>query len=631
MNLILKNIIFFLFLTTLFSCEQSEKVPVIPVNDFFKSQDKAYYRLSPDGKYISYLKLQNKKQNLFVEEIATGKLTQLTRLIEKNITFYCWVSNQELIYYKEKSGAIDQADLYIATKDGQREKKLNANEKIRLRILDDQLIDKKYLLVLSSQRDSTYADVYKLNVRDGSLKMVLKNPGTYTGLVTDGKGRLRLAISSDGVNEAFWYREDEAKPFKKIIVNNFKTSIYPIAFAENKPNILYAISDVNRDKCALVEIDCNTGMEKRVIFYNDTLNVVEAQYSKKQAKLEYVVYETWKKEKVYLDSAFKTMYQQVDKLFPKTETRIIDQDKDENIFIIRTFTDRNPGSYYLFNANTKALKKLTDINASIDPSVMCEMRPISFTARDGLKINGYLTLPKGKKTKNLPTIVYPHGGPGQRNGWGFNSDVQFLANRGYAVLQINYRGSTGYGKNFYTMGFKQWGGKIQDDVDDGVKWLINRKIANPDKVAIYGYGFGGYIALTSAASNTKLYKCAASNMGTLNLFSYLKAIPPYYKAYLEMYYEIVGNPDIDAEYMRQASPVFHANKVKIPVFITQSTKDQWINANDAIQYVKELKKLNAPVVYLEQENGNTTVIRDENRQKMYSSLEQFFQNNLNKK
>lgn len=463
------------------------------------------------------------------------------------------------------------------------------------------------------------------------MEMAAQNPGNITSWMTDAKGKLRMAISSDGINETLLYREKESQSLKPVITNNAKTKLFPVAFSEDKPNIIYAISNVNRDKYALVELDCATGKERRVLFANDTLNVVDAQYSRQKGKMAYVVYETWKKEKYYLDDDAKVLYQKLDELLPKTESRIVDRDKGENVFVVRTFTDRNPGSYYLYTANTGSLKKLSDINSAIHEEQMCEMKPISYLSRDGLTINGYLTLPLRSTGKNLPVVVVPHNGPGLRNTWGYNAEVQFLANRGYAVLQVNYRGSSGYGKTFFASGFKQWGGKIQDDVTDGVNWLIKQKIANPQKIAIYGTGFGGFIALDGAIKNPKLYKCAASNSGVLNLLSYIKSIPPYSKSNLQVYYEIVGNPDTEFDYMRQASPIFHADHVNIPVFITQNAKDTRINTNDAIQFVKELKKRNVPVTYFEKDDGPFAVNREEGRQKVYAALEQFLENNLKKK
>lgn len=628
---IAKKFICLIITILLFACKQESSVEVIPVNNFFKSQDKATYRVSPDGKSLSYLKLQDKKQNLFVEDLATGKSVQLTKLIEKNISFYSWVSNNELIYYKEKEGVKHQADLFIITKEGKNERQLNVNEKARIRILEDQLIEDKYLLVLSNKRDSTVSDVYRLNVRDGKMNMVAQNPGNITNWMTDNKGKLRMAVSNDGVNQTLLVREKEEQAFKSVITINFRTTLMPIAFSEKEPSIIYAISDVNRDKSALVELDCKTGKERSVLFANDTLNVVDAQYSKNRGKMDYVVYETWKKQKYYLNSSAKTFYQKLDKLLPNTETRIIDQDKGENVFIVRTFTDRNPGSYYLYNAITGTLKKLSDINSAINESAMCEMKPVKYTSRDGLEINGYLTLPLNSSGKNLPVVVVPHSGPGQRNTWGFNAEVQFLANRGYAVFQVNYRGSSGYGQRFYVAGFKQWGAKVQDDIDDGVQWLIKEKIANPQKVAIYGSGFGGFLALNSAIKSPKLYKCVASNSGVLNLFNYLISIPPFLRSNLQMYYDIVGNPDTDVDYMRQASPVFHSDKINIPIFITQNIKDSRINPSDAIRLVKELKKRNIPVTYYEKEDASFPIGREESRQKVYTALEQFLESNLKKK
>ena len=629
--IIAKRYILLVLVAMLFACNKGNKVAEIAVNDFFKSQDRASYGLSPDGKSLSYLKLQDKKLNLFVEDIETGKITQLTHLREKNISFYNWVSNNELVYYKEKHGGHFQSDLFIINKEGKEERQLNSNEKIRMRVLDDQLIDDKYLLILSNQRDSTVSDVYRLNIRDGKMEMAAQNPGNITRWMTDSKGKLRMAKSSDGVNEKLLYRENEAQDFKAIVTNNFKTTLFPVALAEDKPNTAYVISDVNRNNNALVELDCLTGKEKNILFSNDTLNVVDAQYSKKNGKIGYVVCETWKKEKHYLDNAAKILYQKLDTLLSRAEIRIMGRDKNEEVFVLKTFTDRNPGSYYLYMAKTGVLKKLSDVNSSIKEDEMCEMKPISFTSRDGLKLNGYLTLPLHIEAKNLPVVVVPHDGPGRRNSWGYNAEVQFFANRGYAVLQVNYRGSNGYGKNFLAAGFKQWGGKIQDDIDDGAQWLIQKKIANPQRIAIYGNGFGGYIAVNAAIKSPKLYKCAATNAGVLNLFSYLASIPPFFKSNLQMYYEMVGNPDTDVDYMRQASPIFHADKVGIPLFVTQNINDPRINASDAIRFVKDLKKRNAPVVYFEREEQPFGMGREESRQKTYAALENFLANNLKKK
>ncbi|MBB5439921.1 dipeptidyl aminopeptidase/acylaminoacyl peptidase [Pedobacter sp. AK017] len=629
----LKRCFFLVLMVLAAGCRQKEVLRTIPVDDFFKSQDKIGYRLSPDGKNLSYLKLQGQDQNIYIEDIETGRGKNITRLKDKKIVFYFWVSNHELIYYKEVDAASRQSDVFIIDKEGKNERQLVNNEKSRLKVIEDQLIDDKYLLVSSNKRDSTVFDVYRLNVRNGQMEMAAKNPGNIIDWRTDAEGKLRLAISSDGVNSTILYRANENQQFKKVLTSNFKDTFYPVAFSHERPNVIYAISDVNRDKTALVEVDCNTGKEIKNIFCNDSLNITDAQYSKKNQRISFVVYETWKKEKHYLDDSVRQVYSNLDKLLPKTETRIFDKDKAETVFILRTFTDRNPGSYYLYFATTGKLRKLSDFNASIHESELCEMKPVVYTSRDGLKIHGYLTLPLNVKAENLPVVVLPHDGPGQRNLWGYNPEVQFLANRGYAVFQINYRGSSGYGKTFVAAGFKEWGGKIQDDIYDGVKWLINRKIADPKRIGIYGTGFGGYIALNGLYLNKGTYSCAASNSGVINLFTYLKSIPPYQKPNLQMYYEIIGNPLTDIDKIRKVSPLFQVDKINAPVLLAENIKDPNNNSGEAIQFVKNLKKRNVSVTYLENDGDiNIYYARNpEGRRKFYDALEEFLEVNLKRK
>ncbi|WP_449435525.1 hypothetical protein [Pedobacter steynii] len=266
---------------------------------FFKSQNRIGYRISPDARNLSYLKLEGRNQNLYVEDIETGKGKKITQLKEKSIIFYFWVSKDELIYYKETDPARRLSDIFIIDKDGNNERQLSNNEKSRIRVLDDQLMDDKYLLVSSNRRDSTVFDVYRLNVRNGEMEMAAKNPGNITDWTTDSEGKLRLATSSDGVNETLLYRESENEAFKPIVTNNFKNTLRPIAFAKNKLNIIYAISNVNRDKGALVEIDCKTGKEIKVLFGSETINITDAQYSRKNRKCPSLYMKPGKRKSIF--------------------------------------------------------------------------------------------------------------------------------------------------------------------------------------------------------------------------------------------------------------------------------------------------------------------------------------------
>jgi dipeptidyl aminopeptidase/acylaminoacyl peptidase len=307
---------------------------------------------------------------------------------------------------------------------------------------------------------------------------------------------------------------------------------------------------------------------------------------------------------------------------------VVDRDSSENKFILYTYTDRSPGTYYLYEASTCKLIKLGDTNPSLVPTELCVMQPVAYKSRDGLTINGYLTMPLGNKKTNLPVVVMPHDGPWARDTWGYDEQVQFLANRGYAVFQMNYRGSTGYGKAFRSAGYKQVGGKIQDDITDGVHWLIDKKIANPKKIAIFGGRFGGFSALYGVSFHPDLYNCAVIQYGLINFFTYIKDAPPFFKPYLKMTYEMVGNPETDADRLRAISPVFHTDKIKVPLIIFQGAKDQRANISELNQFVHELRKHDVDVKYFLKPNERAFFRSERNRFEMYTEIEKFLDYNM---
>ncbi|MBR0278485.1 MAG: S9 family peptidase, partial [Synergistaceae bacterium] len=234
----------------------------------------------------------------------------------------------------------------------------------------------------------------------------------------------------------------------------------------------------------------------------------------------------------------------------------------------------------------------------------------------------------GVEAKNLPLVVIPHGGPSARDGWGFDSEAQFLANRGIAVLQVNFRGSTGYGKSFWLAGFKQWGRKMQDDVTDGVQWAVNEGIADRSRLAIYGGSYGGYSALAGATFTPYLYACAVSYVGPSNLFTLLESIPPYWKPFIDMEYEMIGDPVKDKELLTEVSPVFHAENIRIPLFIAQGANDPRVNKAESEQIVDAVKRTGKDVVYMVKDNEGHGFHNEENRFDFYRELEEFFRKHL---
>jgi len=602
----------------------------IPVISFFKTPEKIAFHISPNGKYISYLKLYRDKLNIYIQSVADGKESRATSFADYPVKDYFWTLNNELVFNKDLTD-LNQYQLFALNMQDRKLKRLLSLAKVKLRLLSRNHDKKDWIDIAMNKRDSAIFDVYKLNTQTGELKPYIKNPGNITEWYPASEGNIRLAKASDGVNETILFRQDDQHPFKPIISNNFRNSVTPVAFTQTGGNHFYALSNLNRDKTALVEIDAATGKEIKLVYDRKTADIGEVSYSTNKRRLDIVNWEEAKPERFFMNQEIKLIYENLEKLLPDHEIKIIDRDTSENKLLINTYTDRSPGSVYLYEADTKKLTKLTDFNPDIKAEEMCAMKPVSYKASDGLLINGYLTLPQTKRQTNLPVVMMPHGGPWGRNSWGYNAEVQFLANRGYAVFQVNYRGSVGYGKAFKSAGFKEVGGKMQQDITDGVKWLIANKTANPKQIAIFGGGFGGFSALHGVSFNPKLYQCAIVQYSLINFFTYIKDVPPFFKPYLSMTYEMVGNPEKDADMLRAISPVFHTDKIKVPLLIFQGAKDPRANISELNQFVRDLRSRDITVKYVLKENERAIFKNEQNRLEMYGEIESFLETNLKNK
>jgi len=297
--------------------------------------------------------------------------------------------------------------------------------------------------------------------------------------------------------------------------------------------------------------------------------------------------------------------------------------KEEDKYIVGKSSDRAMTTYYLYDVNTDELTFIHQVTPWLDENEMAEVKPVTYTARDGMTIHGYLTIPKGKEAKNLPVIVNVHGGPWARDSWGFNPEIQFLANRGYAVFQMNFRGSTGYGRAFWEASFKQWGQAMQDDVTDGVQWLISQGIADPKRVVIYGASYGGYATLMGIVKEPDLFAAAVDYVGVSNLFTFMQTIPPYWEPMLQMMYEMVGNPQADSLMMAQNSPALQAERIKTPLFIAQGANDPRVNKAESDQMVAALQARGIEVEYMVKDNEGHGFYNEENRFDFYRAMEAF--------
>lgn len=604
----------------------AEPAPSIPLRDFFRNPTTTFYQVSPSGNYIAFLRPYETRLNVFVQPRKGGEPQRVTGVTDRDITSYFWKTDNYILFIRD-SGGDENFHLYVADRDGKSVRDLTPFEKVQARMIDDLPLNSKEVIIGLNRRNKEIFDAYRLNIETGDLQLVAENPGNISDWVTDHDGKIRAATTTDGVNTSLLYRKSESDPWKTVLTTNFKEAFTPEFFTFDNQR-LFGNSNRDRDKSAEVELDPETGKETKVIFEHPDVDVSSLSFSRKRKVLTEASYTTWRTEYHFFDAQSEQLFQDLKQKLPGFEVFVLSSNDDENVFVVRTISDRSLGAFYLYDATSKELTKLADRAPWLKEDDLAEMKPIDYQARDGLTIHGYLTLPKGREAKNLPVVVNPHGGPWARDNWTFNPEVQFLANRGYAVLQMNFRGSVGYGRKFWELGFKEWGGKMQDDITDGVNWLIKQGIADPKRVAIYGGSYGGYAVLEGLVKEPALYAAGVDYVGVSNLFTFLQTIPPYWKPFLDMTYEMVGHPDKDKAWFQEHSPALNADRIETPLFVAQGAQDPRVNINESNQIVEALKKRGIQVEYMVKENEGHGFHNEENRFDFYTAMEKFLAEHL---
>ncbi len=564
--------------------------------------------------------------NLHVQKVGSEETTRITQVTERDVAGYYWADDEHLIYLRDNGGD-ENFYLSVVNRSGDDDQPLTQFDNVRTQIIDDLEDVSNQAIVGLNKRNPEVFDPYRLNTRTGELEMIAENPGNIMGWITDHQGALRMAVTTDGVNTTMLYRNTEQEEFRPLITTNFKESVSPLFFTFDDKNF-YASSNLGRDKSAIVVISTDTGEEIEKLFEHPEVDVSNLSYSRRRKVLTGITYTTWKTEREFLDAAAEQRYRWLKQRLGDNEIAVTSRSKDETKFIVRTYSDRTLGAYYYYDATDNLLEKIADVSPWLKEEAMAEMKPITYESRDGLTLHAYLTLPTDAEAKKLPVVVNPHGGPWARDRWGFNPEVQFLANRGYAVLQINFRGSTGYGRAFWEASFQQWGLSMQDDITDGVHHLIKEGIADAERVAIYGGSYGGYATLAGLAFTPDLYACGVDYVGVSNLFTFLQTIPPYWKPMLEMMYEMVGHPEKMREQFEQTSPALQADKIKAPLLIAQGAKDPRVNIAESDQMVAALQQRGVEVEYLVKENEGHGFHNEENRFEFYEAMERFLAEHL---
>ncbi|HVE48967.1 MAG TPA: S9 family peptidase [Casimicrobiaceae bacterium] len=593
---------------------------------FLKIRIRQRTRFRLTARYLAWLAPWQSRRNIHVRPLAGGATTRVTAETARDISSFGWKGSNRLIYGKDFGG---DENFHIVSVDrkGEGLKDLTPGEKVKANMVDQLIDDDDHIIVSHNRRDAKVFDVFRINVNTGEEKLIAQNPGNITGWRTDHDGKLRVAITTDGVNTSLLYREKEDENFKPILTTNFKDAVSPLFFTFDNRK-LYVASNRGRDKSAIYVFDPTAAKEGELLVEHADVDVSGLNYSRKRKVLTNANWVTWKTERKFFDKESEEMWRDVQSKLPGYEIAFTSTNRAEDKFIVAAFSDKTRGKRYLYDKTAKKLDLLADVSPWLPESELANMKPIQYKSRDGLTIHGYLTLPKGVSPKNLPVVINPHGGPWFRDAWGFNPEVQFLANRGYAVLQMNFRGSTGYGREFWAASFKQWGRKMQDDVTDGVQWLINEGIADPKRVAIYGGSYGGYTTLAGLAFTPDLYAAGVDYVGVSNLITFMKSVPPYWKPFLEMMAEMVGDMEKDEAMLKAASPVFSADKIKAPLLIAQGAKDPRVAKAESDQMVEAMKKRGVEVEYIVKDNEGHGFSNEENRFEFYEAMERFLKKHI---
>jgi len=636
-----------LLLVTVVACQSPtpkvQQPPIIDRELLFDAPEIAGGQLSPDGKFISFIKPYKGTQNIWVKKLEEDftAAKPLTADTIRPIRSYFWSRDGKYILYSQDKGgdenfniyAVDPQEAPAAGSDIPVNRDLTNLKGVRVYIYSIPLTDPDAMYIGLNDRDKAWHDLYKMKISTGERTLIRQNSATdrITGWVFDWNDQLRLAsrANADGSNDIL---RVDAKELVKIYTTSVFEDAYPIAFSkDNKQVYMQTNKGDNIDLSQLILFDPET-MKEEVIESDplkrvDLGNVFISELSK---EIIYTSYEDERNRIYWKNKSFEEDYNLIKKELPNTDIYFTSSTTDENYWLLSASADVDPGSTYLYDRKTKKLTFQYRPRPNIPVKDLAEMKAISYKSSDGLEIPAFLTLPKGIEPKNLPVVVFPHGGPWARDGWGYNSYAQFLANRGYAVLSPNFRSSTGYGKKFLNAGNNQWGEKMQDDLTWGVKYLIREGIADSTKIGIMGGSYGGYATLAGVAFTPDVYACGVSIVGPSNLITLLNSIPPYWEAGRKVFHVRMGdptNPEGKAQLERQ-SPLNSANKIKAALLVIQGANDPRVNKAESDQIVIALRDRGFPVEYIVAPDEGHGFARPVNNMAMLASAEKFLAKHL---
>ncbi|GHT03971.1 peptidase [Bacteroidia bacterium] len=612
------------------------------VEDYFSRPKASSFQLSPNGKYMSYMeKDENNKRHVYVKELATGKSQRIIEEKDELIRGYGWINDDRLVYVMDNGGN-ENYHIFATNVDGTNALDLTPFDGITAGILNELKDQKDYIIISMNKNNKQVFEPYKLNVVTGEMEQLFENTdisNPIQGYTFDKDGELRSYDRLvNGLENHLYYKDLSTGEFKLVKKMNWDDSfsIAGFNYPSGNKDEAYVVTNLDSDKARIVLYDFKNDKIIKEIFSNPDYDASDMSRSRKRNyEIDYFAYEGDKSIIIPVSDFYKDFHQRMEKEFPGKEFYIVDHDDDENTFLFRVQSDKLVGTYYQYDAKSKKFTLLYDLMPQLKEEDMAEVRPITFKSRDGLTLHGYITLPQAAlEGKKVPLIVNPHGGPqGIRDSWGFNPETQLFASRGYATLQVNFRISGGYGKEFLRAGFKQVGRKVMDDVEDGVKYVIEQAWVDKDKIAIYGGSHGGYATLMGMIKTPDLYACGVDYVGVSNIFTFMKSIPEYWKPYLTLLKEIWYDTDMEeeAEIARIVSPVYQIDRIVKPLFVVQGANDPRVNINEADQIVENLRNRGVAVPYMVKYNEGHGYSHEENRMDLYKSMLGFFAKNFSTK
>ena len=596
--------------------------------------------VSPNGKYLAAIAPAKGRRNIAIIDMDDkSKSKFITGLEDQDVAWYTWAENNDRLLFGIDADGAEAIAIYAVDRKGGKIKTLidpladfmdsSTSSLPSPNILDPLKGDKKHILVSYDERKVGAPDVYRVNIYNGGMKMIERNPGTVAGWITDHDGKVRGAFAQDKLFSEAWYRASEDDEWKTVARFHYDDpkGIAPMGFAYDNKH-WYVASNQEHDTAGIYKYNPETQELGELIFRHKEVDAGGLIWSDKEEKIVAATYYTDRPGWVALDEEFGKLMAGLDSTFPDMQIGW-SWDNDENIMIISVSSDTNPGGFYMLKRDEGKLVDL-DIDRMpwINPEDMTEMRTVSYEARDGMKIYGYLTVPKGAEAKDLPLIVNPHGGPWARDFWGFNPEHQFFASRGYAVLQMNFRGSTGYGRKHLTASYKQWGRAMQNDITDGVKWAIEQGIADPDRICIYGGSYGGYATMAGMVFTPELYKCGVNYVGVTDVALLFKTMPDRWNLGAEQMKDRVGDPETEEEFLAEISPVNHVENIRAPIFIVHGRKDPRVSIKHADALRDEMEEHNKPYEWMVKNNEGHGFRKEENRIELYTAMAEFFEKHI---